>query len=77
MVKKVLEQVVKRLVEQPDSVMIQEHRTADECSLKIFVAADDIKRVIGKEGRVIKSLRSLVKVIGADNAQHYLVDVVQ
>lgn len=77
MIKKVLESVVAQLVQKPEDVHIQEQRSSEERAFKIFVASDDVKRVIGKEGRVIKSLRSLVRALGSDQQQRCLVDVVQ
>jgi hypothetical protein len=77
MIKKALEFVVRQLAQKPEDVHIQEQRSSEERAFKIYVASEDVKRVIGKEGRVIKSLRSLVKALGADEHHRYLVDVVQ
>ena len=62
-----IEYVVKQLVEKPESVVI--NRTVDEMGVLIQLAVDpaDMGRVIGKEGRTAKALRTLLRVLGAKN----------
>jgi hypothetical protein len=62
-----IEYVVKQLVEKPDAVVIT--RTVDEMGVLIQLAVDpaDMGRVIGKEGRTAKALRTLLRVLGAKN----------
>ena len=62
-----IEYVVKQLVEKPDAVQI--NRTVDEMGVLIQLTVDpsDMGRVIGKEGRTAKALRTLLRVLGAKN----------
>lgn len=62
-----IEYVVKQLVEKPDAVKIE--RTVDEMGVLIQLTVDqsDMGRVIGKEGRTAKALRTLLRVMGAKN----------
>ncbi len=62
-----IEYVVKQLVENPDKVQIE--RTVDEMGVLIQLTVDpaDMGRVIGKEGRTAKALRTLLRVMGAKN----------
>lgn len=60
-----IEYVVKQLVEKPEAVTI--NRTVDEMGVLIQLTVDptDMGRVIGKEGRTAKALRTLLRVLGA------------
>lgn len=62
-----IEYVVKQLVENPDEVKVE--RTVDEMGVLIQLTVDrnDMGRVIGKEGRTAKALRTLLRVLGAKN----------
>lgn len=62
-----IEYVVKQLVENPDGVKVE--RTVDEMGVLIQLTVDrgDMGRVIGKEGRTAKALRTLLRVLGAKN----------
>jgi predicted RNA-binding protein YlqC (UPF0109 family) len=59
--------VVKAIVEHPDSVSTK--RTVDEMGvlIELTVDAQDMGQIIGKEGRTAKSLRTLLRVLGAKN----------
>lgn len=62
-----IESVVKQLVEKPEEVKVE--RTVDEMGVLIQLTVDqtDMGRVIGKEGRTAKALRTLLRVLGAKN----------
>ncbi len=62
-----IDYVVKQLVEKPEAVVI--NRTVDEMGVLIQLTVDptDMGRVIGKEGRTAKALRTLLRVLGAKN----------
>ena len=59
-----LEYVVKSLVDNPDQVDIA--RSVDEMGvlLTLTVAADDMGKIIGKEGNIAKAIRTLLRVVG-------------
>lgn len=66
--KEVLELIVKSLVSNPDSVQISENVTNNSIELKVKVAKDDIGKVIGKQGRLAKSIRTVIKSLaGKEN----------
>lgn len=60
-----VEYIVKAIVDQPDSVVVE--RSIDEMGILISlqVSPDDMGTIIGKEGRTAKSLRTLLRVLGA------------
>lgn len=62
-----LDFVVKALVEKPEGVKIQ--RTVDEMGvlLTLEVAADDMGKVIGRQGNTAKAIRTLLRVVGMKN----------
>jgi hypothetical protein len=64
---KFVEDVVKAIVDQPEKVKTD--RTVDEMGvlIELTVAADDMGKIIGKEGRTAKAIRTLLRVLGAKN----------
>ena len=64
---KFVEDVVKAIVDNPDKVTTE--RTIDEMGvlIKLTVDPEDMGKVIGKEGKTAKSIRTLLRVLGAKN----------
>jgi len=54
-VRKLVECIVKQIVNNPDKVIIQETKSEGAFVLEIFVAKEDLGKIIGKEGRVVSS----------------------
>lgn len=75
MYKDLLEYIVKNLVENKDVVTVEENKTEQKIVLKLHVAKDDMGRVIGKEGRIIKSIRELIYAYAMKNHEKVTVDV--
>ncbi len=65
--KELIEYVVKQLVATPDAVSLRELKGARATIYELAVDPADMGRIIGKEGRIIKSLRTLVKAAAAKN----------
>lgn len=63
--KEFVEYVVKAIVDNPDKVEV--NRTIDEMGvlLELSVAPEDMGKIIGKEGKTAKSIRTLLRVLGA------------
>ena len=59
--KKLVEVIAKSLVENPDEVIVLETETEREIVLELHVAPSDMGKVIGKQGRIAKAIRSVVK----------------
>jgi len=66
--------IVKSLVAEPDEVHVTEVRGEDGIILKVSVARDDIGKVIGKQGRIAKAIRTVVKA-ACPGDQHVSVDI--
>jgi predicted RNA-binding protein YlqC (UPF0109 family) len=59
--KEFLELLIKNLVEFPEQVSIEESESSEGVELMVTVAKEDLGRIIGKNGRVIKAIRVLVR----------------
>lgn len=59
--KELVETIAKALVDSPDEVVVIESETEREIVLQLHVAQDDMGKVIGKQGRIAKAIRSVVK----------------
>ena len=71
-----LEYLAKSIVNNPDSVTIEEYETGKTVHLDLHVHPEDIGRVIGKHGRVANSMRAILRVVAARNGQKVEMDVV-
>ena len=69
MYKELLEFIIKNLVNHPDEVFVDETTTDEKVKLKVKVAKEDMGRVIGKEGRIIKSIREIFYAYGSKAKQ--------
>lgn len=75
--KDLVEYVVKSLVDNPDEVRVDAFDDRSETTLELSVAADDMGRVIGRHGRVINSIRSLVQVSAAKEGKRVNLEVLE
>ena len=75
--KELVEYVVKSLVDQPDEVQVSEVQTGSTTHIELTVAQPDMGRVIGKRGRVINSIRSLVQILAAKQGKRVSVELVE
>ena len=71
-----LEYLAKSIVDNPDSVTIEQFESGKTVHLDLRVHPDDIGRVIGKRGRVANSMRAILRVVAARNGQRVEMDVV-
>ncbi len=53
--------IAKALVDDPDSVVVEEIKANDEIILRLKVSQDDMGKVIGKQGRIAKAIRTVIK----------------
>ncbi|QJA09141.1 KH domain-containing protein [Romboutsia sp. CE17] len=53
--------IAKALVDNPDEVKIEESIKEDEIILKLSVSQDDMGKVIGKQGRIAKAIRTVIR----------------
>ena len=58
-----LTNLVKNIVDNPDKVAVEEKTDGGITTLEIAVGPDDMGKIIGREGRIIKAVRDLVKIL--------------
>lgn len=56
-----VELIAKSLVDHPDEVLVTQTESEDVITVELKVAADDMGKVIGKQGSIAKSIRTVVK----------------
>ena len=64
------------LVDKPESVSVIEVEEANAIVLKLSVAPEDMGKVIGKQGRIAKAIRSIVKAASVKSKKKYIVEIV-
>lgn len=74
--KELLEMLAKALVDQPDEVSIEVIDNDISVILQLHVAPDDVGKVIGKQGRIAKALRTVVKAAAVKEGKKALVEIV-
>lgn len=73
--KELVEVIVKALVDDPDNVEINERVDKKTTILEVRVADSDMGKVIGKQGRIAKAIRSVVKAAAAKEDRKVIVDI--
>ena len=74
--KELLTYIAQNLVEHPDQVSVTEQETANETILELRVAAEDMGKVIGRQGRIAKEIRTIVKTVAQRTGEKVTVDIV-
>ena len=73
--KELVEVIAKALVDDPDSVVVTEREDKKATVLEVKVADSDMGKVIGKQGRIAKAIRSVVKAAAAEEDKKVIVDI--
>ena len=73
--KEVLEVIAKSLVEKPAEVNVTEIANDDSTTLELRVADGDMGKVIGKQGRIAKAIRTVVKAAASREDKHVSVEI--
>ena len=73
--KHLLEVIAKALVDQPDEVTVIERETEDALILELHVAPGDMGKDIGKQGRIAKAIRTVVKASVDKGDKKIVVDI--
>ena len=72
-----IEMVVKALVDDSSAVDVREVQRDGTTRIEVRVAQPDMGKVIGKQGRTVRALRSLVYAAGLKQQHRYVLDVVE
>ncbi len=73
--KELVEVIAKALVDDPESVVVNEREEKKTTVLEVKVAESDMGKVIGKQGRIAKAIRSVVKAAAAKEDKKVIVDI--
>jgi predicted RNA-binding protein YlqC (UPF0109 family) len=72
-----VEMIVKALVDEADAVDVREIERDGTTRIEVRVARSDMGKVIGKQGRTVRALRSLVYAAGLKKHHRFVLDVVE
>ena len=73
--KELVEVIAKSLVEHPDEVVVTENEKDDAVIIELKVGPSDMGKVIGRQGRIAKAIRSVVKAAAAKEDKKVIVDI--
>ena len=73
--KQVLYDIVTSIVNNPDKVVIDEQIDGDTTILNLHVDESDLGKVIGKQGRIAKAIRTVVKAVANSDGKRVIVDI--
>ena len=74
--KELLLYIAKNLVDDPDQVTVTESEGEDGKVLQLHVAPGDMGKVIGRQGRIAKEIRTVVKTVAERTGEKVTVDIV-
>ncbi len=74
--KELVEIIAKALVEKPEEVSVNEFIDGDAVILELKVAEEDMGKVIGKQGRIAKAIRTVVKAAALKSNKKVVVKIV-
>ena len=73
-----IEMIIKSLVDDSETVDVREVEQRNGTTLiEVRVAPNDVGKIIGKQGRTIRALRSLAKIAGGKKNRRYLLEIVE
>ena len=72
-----LDYLARRLVDEPDAVRVEEVDEDGALVLRLHVAPDDVGKVIGRQGRIVRALRTLVRASAVRDGRRVLVEIVE
>lgn len=74
--KELLEFIAKSLVDDKDAVSVTENETESSITLELHVSESDMGKVIGKQGRIAKAIRTVIRSASAKTGKKVIVDII-
>lgn len=74
--KDLVEMIAKSLVDDPDAVKVNEVEGSQSVIIELKVAPDDMGKVIGKQGRIAKAIRTVVKAAAIKENKRVVVEII-
>ena len=75
--KELVEVIAKSLVDNPDEVVVTQTENDKAIVIELRVAQSDMGKVIGKQGRIAKAIRAVVKAASSKEVKKVIVDIMQ
>lgn len=72
-----IEYIAKSLVDNPEEVSVSEVEGSQSVIIELRVAQEDMGKIIGKQGRIAKAIRTVVKAAAIKNNKRVIVEIVQ
>jgi predicted RNA-binding protein YlqC (UPF0109 family) len=73
----IVEYLARRLVDEPDAVRVEEVDREGTTVIQLYVAKDDVGKVIGRQGRLARALRTIVRASAARSDRRVLLEIVE
>ena len=74
--KELVEFMAKSLVDNPDAVTVSEVNGEQSIILKLTVAPEDMGKIIGKQGRIAKAIRTVIKAVAVKQNKRVIVEII-
>ncbi|MBQ7064748.1 MAG: KH domain-containing protein [Firmicutes bacterium] len=74
--KELVEMIARALVDHPEEVVVNETLKDDTVHLELKVAESDMGKVIGKQGRIARAIRTVVKAAGMKTDEKIIIDII-
>ena len=74
--KELVEFMAKSLVDNPDAVTVSEVNGEQSIILKLSVAPEDMGKIIGKQGRIAKAIRTVIKAVAVKQNKRVIVEII-
>ena len=72
-----VEYLARRLVDEPDAVRVEEVERDGDTVIELYVAKDDVGKVIGRQGRLARALRTVVRASAARRTGRTLLEIME
>ena len=77
MSKEIVEYLARRLVDDPEAVSVEEVEREGAIVLQLHVAQDDVGKVIGRQGRIARALRTIVRAAAARREERVMLEILE
>ncbi|MCB0309215.1 MAG: KH domain-containing protein [Bdellovibrionales bacterium] len=75
--KELVEKIARALVDDPDSVIVEEAQGSHTCVMKLKVSKDDVGKIIGKKGTNANAIRTILDAAGGKENRRYVLEILE
>jgi predicted RNA-binding protein YlqC (UPF0109 family) len=76
-VDELVREIARSLVDVPDAVKVETENREENTVLRLHVAPEDVGKVIGKQGRTARSVRTILSAVGSKLNHRYTLDILE